>query len=114
MSSLTNPTLNAEAKKWETQFFSPPSGTKFKIPKYPEAKNPLNTRVFKLRRGWDSNPRRGYPSYSLSRGAPSAARPPLQSVNLPKFLIRLKGNSLSCAFKKTVPIFSLIFSNLYL
>ena len=34
MSSLTNPTLNAEAKTWETQFFSPPSGTKFKIPNY--------------------------------------------------------------------------------
>ena len=29
------------------------------------------------RRGWDSNPRYGVAVYSLSRGAPSAARPPL-------------------------------------
>ena len=36
-----------------------------------KVKTPVNTRVFRLRRGWDSNPRRGYPPYSLSRGAPS-------------------------------------------
>ena len=32
------------------------------------------------RRGWDSNPRWGISPYSLSRGAPSAARPPLRFV----------------------------------
>jgi hypothetical protein len=35
------------------------------------------------RRGWDSNPRRAINPYSLSRGAPSAARPPLRRAGRP-------------------------------
>ena len=37
------------------------------------------------RRGWDSNPRDGITAYSLSRGAPSATRPPLQALLFPDF-----------------------------
>ncbi len=41
----------------------------------PEARAPVKSR---WRRGRDSNPRWGISPYSLSRGAPSAARPPLR------------------------------------
>ena len=37
-------------------------------------------RIFNWRRGRDSNPRWNFVPYSLSRGAPSTTRPPLQSM----------------------------------
>ena len=59
---------------------------------YSKVKTPVNTRVFRLRRGWDSNPRRGYPPYSLSRGAPSATRPPLPNSNFDTLSYQLSIN----------------------
>ena len=47
----------------------------------PESRKSLffsDLRLFSIRRGWDSNPRREQVPYRFSRPAPSATRPPLQ------------------------------------